>query len=40
MLTWAGLCLTIAAVVFTILVTFHFYLAMTNQTTYEMMKRK
>ena len=39
-LLWAGLCLTIAAIVFTILVVFHTYLAATNQTTYEMMKRK
>ena len=39
-LTWVGLCLTIAAVVFTILTTFHTYLAFTNQTTYEMMKSK
>ncbi|KAL3139572.1 hypothetical protein ABBQ38_003892 [Trebouxia sp. C0009 RCD-2024] len=37
-LTWAGMCLTTAAVVFTMLVTFHTYLAATNQTTYEMMK--
>ena len=34
------MCLTTAAVVFTMLVTFHTYLAATNQTTYEMMKRE